>query len=193
MCGWGKGRCAKCVDPPTCDCFVSPTDGQEIAGPSGQEVAGPSGQAAPSPGQQAAEESQEGQESPGEGSGHTSPHEEVEGEEDEGVEDEDTDIAREVLLASDLLTLEATPEAGSSQATIRGSPSHSSPNRPPPQWSLSPLLPGHKPQLQAGRRPRRPGGWPRFCRPVCGGTMPSDPPSGSDQPDSGPDGQPGLN
>ena len=96
MCGWGKGRCAKCVDPPTCECFVSSTDGQEIAGPSGQEVAGPSGQevagpsgqaAAPSPGQQAAEEPQEGQESPGQGSGHTSPHEEVEGEEDEGEED----------------------------------------------------------------------------------------------------------
>ena len=170
MCGWGKGICAKCVDPPTCVCFVSSTDGQEVAGPSGQEVAGPSGQAAPPPGHQAAEEPQEGQESPGQGSGHNSPHEEVQGEEDEGGEFEDDrmDIAREVMLCweqdplaadSSQATIRGSPSpnraappgespaprpqasSGGSQATIRGSPSHPSPNSAAPPGGSSPPRP----------------------------------------------------
>ena len=84
------------------------------------------------------------------------------------------DIARQVLLASDLLTLEATPEAGSSQATIRGSPSHSSPNRPQPtRVSLSPP-PG--PQASAaGRMATQETRGVAERLPVCRRTMPGRP------------------
>ena len=177
MCGWGKGRCAKCVDPPTCDCFVSSTDGQEIAAPSaqevagssgqevaapsgqevaapsGQEVAGPSGQAAAPPPRQADVESQEGQDSPWEGSVHTSPHEEVQWEEDEGEEDDHFMIGREIMLGQDRTfesSPEATPEAGTSQATIRGGPSHSSPNMQQTPWVT--LSPPPRPQASGASR-----------------------------------------
>ena len=111
---WGEVRCGKCLDPPTCDCFVSSTDVQEGAGPSGLT--------APSPGQLAGEDP------------HTRP------ESSEEVEGEEFDLEEDVMAGNALFILEeSSPRIGSSQASIRGSPSHSSPNRAPlPRGSPSP-------------------------------------------------------
>ena len=202
MCGWGKGRCAKCVDPPTCDCFVSSPDGQEVAapsaqevagssgqevaapsgqevaapsgqevaGPSGQEVVGPSGQAAAPPPRQADAESQEGQDSPWEGSAHNSPNLDVEWEEDEGEEDENIVIGQQILMGQDRTfesSPEGTPEAPSSQATIRGGPSQPSSNMQQPPW----VTPTPPPRPQASGASRRPTpetrGGLSVCRSVC--------------------------
>ena len=128
MCG-GEGICDKCVDPPTCVCFVSSTDVQEGAGPSGQSTA--------STGHESEEDPQASQESSEEGSGHSSPQEEVE-------EEEEALSANEVRLHLE----DSSPGAGTSQASIRGSPSHSSPNRAsPPRVSPSP-----RPQATSGPR-----------------------------------------
>ena len=195
MCGWGKGRCAKCVDPPTCDCFVSSPDGQEVAAPSaqevagssaqevaapsaqevaapsgqevaapsgqevaapsGQEVAGPSGQAAAPPPRQADAESQEGQDSPWEGSAHNSPNLDVEWEEDEGKEDDNIAIGQQIMMGQDMTfesSPEGTPEAPSSQATIMGRPFQPSSNMQQHPW----LTPTPPPRPQASGASRRP-------------------------------------
>ena len=119
------------------------------------------GQPTPFPRQESEEDPQASQESPEEGSGPTSPHEEV--------EEEEVTSAKEVRLHLE----ESSPGTGTSQASIGGSPSHSFPNRASPQGS--PLLLGPKPHQDPGRRPGRQGGWQTFRQNTSGGTRPARP------------------
>ena len=96
-----------------------------------------------------------------EGSGHTSPQ--------EVVEEEEVMSGNEVRLHLE----ESSPVSGTSQLSIRGSPSRSSPNRAsPPRVSPSP-----RPQATSEPRKvsRKTMGCQMFSRNSSGGTRPARP------------------